>query len=41
MHISEVTPTEEKEGDEDNDAGRQDEVETFTNGVAAKKQQLE
>ena len=29
-----------KEDDEDNEAGRQDEVETFTNGVAAKNSSL-
>ena len=40
MHISGVAPTEEKEDDEDNDAGRQDEVETITNGVAAKNSSL-
>ena len=36
MHISGAAPTEVKENDEDNDADRQDEVETFTNGVAIK-----
>ena len=40
MHISGVAPIEEKKDDGDNDAGRQDEVETFTNGVAAKNSSL-
>ena len=36
MHISGAAPTEVKEDDEDNDADKQDEVETFTNVVAIK-----
>ena len=40
MHISGAASTEEKEDDEDNDVGRQDEVETFTNGVAVKVSSL-
>ena len=36
MHISGAAPIEEKEDDENNDAGRQDEVEIFTYGVAVK-----
>ena len=36
MHISGTPRTEEKKDDEDNDAGRQDEVETFIDGVALK-----
>ena len=36
MHTFGAAPTEEKEDDADNDSDRQDEVETFTNGVLPK-----